>query len=281
VTIDPSSWGGAILANIAAALIFTIGGWAMNNMRTRLERSHPLLRRFILLSIASAAVCANILYYVYINFAYILFLFLTSGIIGFVVWRELDQFWQMGLVGADHRIEKGLDYKRSLALCSNSLDFLGVGASKLTRESEEFEGAINRCHRPNRPIRFLLCDPDNEELIKMAKQAGRDPNEYQTTVRNSLRTLAVFRLNREKNIEVRFYSELPLFRLMFIDDSLCLASHYVFGEGDGSQLPQLHVRRTIGYRRDNEALYYPFKLYFERTWEQAVPWDFRSRISYE
>ena len=162
------------------------------------------------------------------------------------MWKELNQFWQLGLVGAGRKIAAGLDYKQSLSLCSNSLGFLGIGASKLTREWKEFEGAIDRCHRPNRPIRLLLCDPGNEELIRMVRQAGRGPDEYQNTVKDSLRKIATLRIQREKNIKVRFYKELPLFRLMFIDDSLCLASHYVFGEGDGSQLPQLHVRKTIG-----------------------------------
>jgi cytidyltransferase-like protein len=44
---------------------------------------------------------------------------------------------------------------------------------------------------------------------------------------------------------------------------------------DGSQLPQLHVRKTIGSQRDNELLYYPFKSYFEYLWKNAQPWDFK------
>jgi hypothetical protein len=125
---------------------------------------------------------------------------------------------------------------------------------------------------------MLLCDPDNEELIRMARQAGRGEDEYQQTVKESLSKIATLRTKREKNIKVRFYKELPLFRLMFIDNSLCLASHYVFGEGDGSQLPQLHVRKTIGSQRDNELLYYPFQSYFEYMWKNAQRWDFKSRI---
>jgi hypothetical protein len=35
-------------------------------------------------------------------------------------------------------------------MVSSSLDFLGIGASKLTEEREAFEQAINRCDRPGR-----------------------------------------------------------------------------------------------------------------------------------
>ena len=60
---------------------------------------------------------------------------------------------------------------------------------------------------------------------------------------------------------------------MFIDDWLCLASHYVFGEGDGSEFPQLHVRRSA-MERDVNSLYYPFEQYFDELWANAETWDF-------
>jgi hypothetical protein len=62
---------------------------------------------------------------------------------------------------------------------------------------------------------------------------------------------------------------------MFIDDSLCLASHYVLGKGVDTELPQLHIVRLRG-SRDVDSLYYAFSSYFERLWEQAEAWDFAS-----
>jgi len=73
-----------------------------------------------------------------------------------MLWSQLRQFWDVGLIGADRTIRGGLDYTRSLKMCRNSLSFLGVGARKLTEHAPEFENAMQRCNRPNRPIRLLL-----------------------------------------------------------------------------------------------------------------------------
>jgi hypothetical protein len=208
--------------------------------------------------------------------------FLVASTVSFLVaafftWKELNQFWKIGLIGADEQIAAGVDFKRSLDLCSNSVDFLGVGASKLTKESVPFDRAMQRCHRIHTPIRFLLSAPTNPQLRKIAQQAGVDPEEYQRTVRESLRIIAHQKVDRARNIEVRFYDKLPLFRLMFIDGWLCLASHYVFGEGEGSQLPQLHIRRKRS-ERDVRSLYEPFRRYFEELWDEATVWDFASHL---
>jgi len=111
----------------------------------------------------------------------------------------------------------------------------------------------------------------------MAQQAGRSRTEYQETVRHSLRVLKDLRDSRARNIEVRFYEDLPVFRLMFANDDVCLVSHYVFGEGDGSDVRDVYVRRKVG-GRDTESIYYGFKQYFESMWKRANEWDFKSNL---
>ena len=64
---------------------------------------------------------------------------------------------------------------------------------------------------------------------------------------------------------------------MFIDDEICLASYYILGKGDGSQLPQLHIVRS-GPSTDVDSLYYGFHKYFENIWEQSDEWDFTKYI---
>ena len=72
-----------------------------------------------------------------------------------------------------------------------------------------------------------------------------------------------------------FYTDaafIPLFRLMFVDDRLCLVSYNAFGHGDGSALPQIRV----GRRTDAQAhasFYYPFRRYFETLWDRAETWQ--------
>ena len=154
-----------------------------------------------------------------------------------VIFKELDQFWQIGSVGADREVKSGIDYAAALGMCKHSFSFLGIGAAKLTQNQKAFRDAIDRCNRAE-PVRLLLSRPDAPELERFARMAGRDEESYQSTVRESLRFIASLRNKEEKNISVRFYQHFPAFRLMFIDGTICLMSYYIMGKGDGSNLPQ-------------------------------------------
>jgi hypothetical protein len=203
-----------------------------------------------------------------------LFLSISTALSFALMWKELAQFWAVGLIGGDRHVGTGLNYDKALRLCTNSLDFLGVGAAKLTG-SRDFTTAMQRCHRPTSPIRFLLVRPNHDVLRRAAEQKGVPSHEYKQKVEDSLHTLARLRQEKHYNIEVRFFTDVvePLFRLMFINEQLCLVSYHVFGEGDGSQLPQMYVKRFED-KRDTDSFYHPFRTYFDRLWEKSQPWDY-------
>jgi hypothetical protein len=274
LTLDTSN----LLSGVISNAIFALLWWGGRQLSNSLDRQGPAYRKLILLALIFIWVLLDVFFYRTLHGTAFLFASILSfAIAAAFIWRELNQFWAIGLIGADEQIAKGIDFRHSLNMCSNSIWFLGIGANKLTRETEPFEGAMQRCHRSHTPIRFLLCNPNNPELQSIAKQAGRDPEEYQRTVKESLRVIAKQKHERSRNVEVRFYDQLPLFRLMFIDGWFCLASHYVFGEGDGSQWPQLHVRK-IESQRDVGSLYEPFRRYYEELWAKANEWDFVSYL---
>ncbi len=268
---------GSLLNGFLGNALFALCCWGARAIARSLDRYNPAYRQLLTGFVACFWVVLNIYFYRHLQGdAFLTFSVVSFAVVALFAWRELNQFWRLGLIGTDNQVSTGVDYSRSLRLCSNSLDFLGVGASKLTQEAKEFDSAMGRCHRSDQPIRFLLCDPNNPQLEEIAKLAGRDREEYSTNVKESLRIIARQRKDRARNIQVRFYKRLPLFRLMLIDGWLCLASHYVFGEGDGSQWPQLHIRRNP--KRDKESLYYPFKRYYEELWDVSEEWDFVSRL---
>ena len=189
-----------------------------------------------------------------------------------LLWRELNKFWHIGLLRADLRTSEGVNYTYALKLCKNELLFLGIGASKLTADSE-FEQAINRCHRHGEStLRFLLVRPTSSMLVAAEKRAGKREGDFSKKVNQSLRKLADLRRERGLNVEIRFYDGDPMFRLMFIDDTFCLFSYYIYGEGDGSQLPQLVIERSLE-RRDVESFYYPLRQYFQQLWDKSEEWD--------
>ena len=85
------------------------------------------------------------------------------------------------------------------------------------------------------------------------------------------------RNEEQKNIRVRLYKDFQAFRLMLINDSICLMSYYILGKGDGSNLPQLHIVKTAS-ARDVDSLYYGFSAYFSKMWDDSQEWNFRDFI---
>jgi hypothetical protein len=191
-----------------------------------------------------------------------------------IIGSELNQFWKIGLVGADKEVSAGIDYVNALRMCQNSLDFLGIGAGKLVQNQNEFKLAIDRCNREDRPVRLLLIQPTDPGLERIAKMAGKDSQAYRKGVIGSLRFIAHLRNEEQKNIQVRLYKDFQAFRLMLINDSICLMSYYILGKGDGSNLPQLHIVKTAS-ARDVESLYYGFSAYFAKIWDDSKEWNFR------
>jgi hypothetical protein len=193
-------------------------------------------------------------------------------VVFYFLWRDIACFWMVGIHGADKEINKGISYGESLKLCQTHLSFLGTGASKLTQE-DELEKALGRFDNTV-PVRFLLLMPTDHELTIAAKRANKPEAQYSHIVLESLRKIANWKTNRGFNIQVRFYNKPPIFRLMFIDESLCLVSYNVFGKGDGSTFPQIHLVKKDGSEQE-KSFYYPMKSYFEQMWEEGTPWDFK------
>ncbi len=269
--------GAELAIGIAAHATYAAIVFALSRLRKSIARKNPRHRRVVPAVLFAVWLFSNSAYVYFVRQYNYAFLLVSTLLSVWVLFQEINQFWRIGLVGADAEISKGVDYVKALSLCSNSLEFLGVGASKLTKNKEPFEHAINRCDTPTRPIRFLLSSPDNAGLQKIALKAGENERAYQNTVRESLRVIANLKIEREKNIEVRFYKEFPAFRLMIIDDEICLTSHYVLGKGDGSQLPQLHIIRKSA-SLDINSLFYGFRSYFDNIWQESEAWDFRKYI---
>jgi hypothetical protein len=121
-------------------------------------------------------------------------------------------------------------------------------------------------------------NPSSSLLVDAARRADHDRDKFKERVLSSLKQIALLKQQRALNIVVRFYDHAPLFRLMFIDSTFCLLSYYVMGEGDGSQLPQLHLLKRPFRGRSVNSLYFAFEVLYNREWDQATPWDFKEFI---
>jgi hypothetical protein len=268
-----TTYGNDVLINVIGAFVYAGLIYLGRKAWSRLSDRSPVWKRHRVISAVGLGVLLPFLIVwksgTDPSYTWPIFALLTSA----VLFRDLWQFWRFGLVGVDEQMQTGIDHKKSLDLCQSSFRFLGIGASKLTTEVDAFEAAIDRCDHPHEATQFLLSRPDAEGLERIAHMAKRDRAEYQNAVQASLRVIAKLKRERKKNIEVRFYDDFPAFRLMFMNDNICLVSYYVLGKGSGGDLPQLHIIRTAS-AGDKSSLYYAFEYYFNSIWSAAEKWDF-------
>jgi hypothetical protein len=163
----------------------------------------------------------------------------------------------------------GIDYTTALDMAKKSIDFLGIGADKLSIEPG-FASAMRRCGVNGQTVRFLLSPPSNPVLEKMARRNGHDPGAYGQRVIASTLKIAEIRREWDLNIEVRYYSakhdkDFQRFRLMFIDEETCLWSWTPWGEHKGRENPQVilaHSDRDTGI----SSAYKAFKDHFDAAW---------------
>jgi len=180
------------------------------------------------------------------------------------------RFYRLGLVDTFSNTAGGIDYQSSLRRPRHSFDFLGVGAHKLT-SIPEFREMIIRCAKAGRPVRLLLSPPNNPVLRNVATRTGIDRRAYEKRVRESLKTIGDLAIMEGFNIVVKFYhaeseADFQQFRLVFIDDRICVMSYTIWDDQEGRSNPQVVL--TAGQSQDSSrSLYYTFKDYFERIWE--------------
>jgi len=272
----------SLLAEIAAALVLAGAAWALGQLRDRLLSRRPNYAWVPLAAISGLTIAIEVIFaYLarrsWITFPLTLLLFATPPLMmSLAVFLQLRPVWSVGVRGADRSAGAGLGYKKALELCHEHMDFLGTGAAKLTSESN-FERVLARC-RDDQPLRFLLSRPDTATLTAAAQRYGRDREDYARIVLGSLRKLADIKVRRALgHFQVRFYETPPAFRLMFVDNNLCLVSPTIYGRGDGSQLPQLHIARPRG-EGASESVYHAFEIYFNDLWSRSEEWDFRAYL---
>ncbi|RAZ04817.1 hypothetical protein C8322_06915 [Acinetobacter sp. SM1B] len=189
---------------------------------------------------------------------------------------------QNGVCGADETIENGIDYNRTLKLITQDFRFIGVGASKLTKNREAFAEAVRRVNSKNGKFRLILCDPQSEALKLLAKNAQTKQNgikeaSFQQNVKSSQETLKELVNDYNLTIEVKLYKadqifKMPMFRLSLINNNFCLVSYSLFNDPShqGEQLAQLHLKEKYNTNGYDVSLYSGFEKYFDHLWE-SIP----------
>lgn len=198
------------------------------------------------------------------------FVLLGFSFIGFgllVTW-VLKDISKVGITNAFETTAQGVSALASLKEVKRELVFLGIGARKLT-ETSEFDAMLSRCKAAGGTLKFLLSSPENTALENIAKLNGRNDLSYRSRVKESIREIFTRAEVSGVDFEVRLYDlkqkiSLPHFRLMFIDDKLCVFSQLVWNTAEGLDNPQLILKRNASSA--GSSLYQGYREYYDDLW---------------
>jgi hypothetical protein len=199
------------------------------------------------------------------------------------VTKRSDRLTQVGVV--DGVVLPTLEhYKRIIESTQTRFQFLGIGAEKLTRQEAEFRAMVLRCGTKHHPIRLLLLSPASKWLQSGSTRRNLGQSSFSDKHRTSLCRLAEIRQKYHGEIEVRFYDQVPTFRLLLVDDSRCWIGGYTqsvkeagkneFEDKSSSNLELVAIDGTTTDRALKDSV----QQYFDTLWESATSWDFKTHL---
>jgi hypothetical protein len=172
----------------------------------------------------------------------------------------LDAIDQFGLVdGASHLQGSAFEPQDCMFAANNRIRFCGYGGSKW-RNEDWFSTGLERLRAVNGEVQFLLPEDNmsDEARSKFAEFTRAYP----------------------KVFHVRTFKEEPIFRLVIIDDSDIILSHYRYGQESGDldnkqgwRVPQLKLST-----RTEWSLGKAFLVYFTELWDRSENLDLNAHF---
>ena len=114
----------AFLVELVGAAIYSAICWGIQRLlKKRLLRTKGRQRITFVVHLV-VWVVANLVVSTFFPETTQLFILGTTILLGVILWREFDSFWSNGIVYVDPAVAAGTDYKTSLNLCLNRLEFI-------------------------------------------------------------------------------------------------------------------------------------------------------------
>lgn len=157
-----------------------------------------------------------------------------------------------------------------------SIDFMGISAWKWIKEIDDLKKMLRRHVSNGGGTRFLLLDPDASACREFESIKGLIPGSMTDQIRAHTGRLLALQAEGLP-IEVRYYSAMPGFRMVFQDDQVLVLALYSLSYDGGEEGPQLLLAPEQG--RD-WSFYYGFRALFRSRWEssrRATPDDLGER----
>jgi hypothetical protein len=179
-----------------------------------------------------------------------------------------ESLQELGIVGVTTKLtESEFEPMNCMAETKRHLYFMGILGSKWVEDKEIFREFLRTIESKNGLVKFLLINPIGATFKRLKTMRGGALSDNSSQI--------FFELEKEfQCLEVRFYDEIPCFRLIFIDnDKLALTRFKLdykgyFQSERGWDAPHLIIESKSFW-----SLYDPFIRYYDLRWGQAQPID--------
>ena len=178
-----------------------------------------------------------------------------------------DVMATLGIIGGTRGIEEKYSPIDCIKQVKKTLGFLGILGSKWVDNDviDEMRGFLSRVNHSRGKVEFLLISPlcdDFKNLYKDGKISGRTES-----LRHFKELMTEFDC-----LDVRLYSQLPCFRLIFIDSSIVAVSKYRIDRGnDKEDRSGWTVPHLVIQSESRHSMYYSFEGYFDDIWGRSAP----------
>lgn len=176
---------------------------------------------------------------------------------------------ELGIVGTTEKLSQSkFEPIECMKLARRSISFMGIVGSKWVSEGvvlDEFKRFLQRVQGRGGHVKFLMINPNGDGFaqLKDFRQGAIKAD-----------SLKCFKaLEKQFScLEVRLYSHLPCFRLVFIDNELVAVSRYKYNKEGyfqskyGWEAPHLVIESKSCW-----SFYDPFEAYFHQSWTNAKP----------
>lgn len=147
-------------------------------------------------------------------------------------------------------------------LASHSYNFLGVSGEFVAgSEAKELREIMKQKARQGKcRFQLILLDPDKDEIVERhATQEGSSKKAVSLEIRRTIEHLKAIAKECNGNLEVWLHHELPIFRLVLVDDERAFVSFYGARGALGIETPQLVFHKT------DRSFFVPFSNTYEET----------------
>ena len=148
----------------------------------------------------------------------------------------------------------------TIELASHIYKFLGVSGQFVVKTDNFRELVKQKAQQEKCHFQILLLNPDADEIVEQHAVQERYPKEAVSfDIRQSIALLRALATECDGKLEVWLYRDLPVFRLILVDEERAFVNFYGAKGMMGVHTPQLVFLKT------DQSFFIPFSKFYEKV----------------